>query len=252
MIRTTQCLLRLAMLALLAGCLPSTKVYKDPGENDRGVRFYRPKPYLLVKPMVNRAGDPVDGYVSIETVMLPDFGEEYSIHVRSGLGTNDTKITLADGWRLDGLNVDLDSSTDENLEAMADLVKLVPTLTSGADETGKMSVRATNVPLGYYESVLSRGHDCKKRLYGFRYVGFLPYASCPLESSGWEPTDCFSGDIYSLVFEDNAMVFRPLHAVATAEAAAPEAVPAEEVAPTAASPTAASQDPSSTKVRGES
>ena len=211
MIRMTVCL---AMLGLLAGCLPSTKVYKNPGDQDHGVRFYRPKPYLLIKPMLNRAGDPVDGYVTIDTVMMPDFSEEYSIHVRSGLGTNETRITLADGWRLDGLNVDLDSSTDENLKAFADLVKLVPTLTSAGADAGSISVRASNIPLGYYESVISQGNDCKKRLYGFRYVGFMPYASCPLESCGWEQTDCYDGGVYALVFENNSMAFRPLHEIA--------------------------------------
>ncbi len=196
------------------GCLPSTRVIKNPGPDDSGVRFYRPKPYLFVQPMVDRTGTPVDGFVTIDTVTLPDFSEEYSIQIRSGFGTNETRVTLADGWRLEGLNVDLDSSTDENLEAVADLVGLVPTLTSGRDGEGGTPVRASNVPLGYYEAVISRGPDCQKRLYGFRYVGFMPYAACPLESAGVEPTHCFGGDVFALTFERGEMVFRPLHQIA--------------------------------------
>lgn len=210
MIRT---IVFMTLVASVAGCLPSTKVYKNPGDRDRGVRFYRPKPYLMVKPLVDRAGQPVEGYVSIDTVMLPDFGEEYSIHVRSGWGTNETRISLADGWRLDGLNVDLDSSTDENLRAVADLVKLIPTLTSAADDATRVTAKAANVPLGYYESVVSRDRDGRKRLYGFRYVGFLPYAACPQESCGWERTDCYSGQVFALVFERDSLTFRPLHEV---------------------------------------
>ena len=78
-----------------------------------------------------------------------------------------------------------------------------------------MAVRASNVPLGLYEAVVSTGPDCKKRLYGFRYVGFMPYAACPLESCGVEQTSCCAGDIYGLVMEAGVMVFRPLAEVPT-------------------------------------
>lgn len=208
MIRLAFCL---AILASVVGCLPSTRVHKHPSDDDQGVRFYRPKPYLFVKPMVDKSGQPVNGFVTLETVMMPDFGEEYSIHVRPGLGSNETKIVLADGWRLEGLNVDVDANVDDNLEAIAELVSVVPRLTASANDVGAMAVRATNVPLGYYESIVSSGHDGKKRLYGFRYVGFMPYSPCPIESCGLECQSCYQTEIYGLVFEDAAMVFRPLH-----------------------------------------
>lgn len=200
----------LAILAAAGGCLPSTKIHKNPGDRDRGVRFYRPKPYLFVRPMVDASGRPVRGFVTLETMMLPDFSEEYSIHVRSGLGTNATKISLTDGWRLDGLNVELESQTDETIEAMAELAGAVPTLTSGNGSDDAMAVPATNVPLGYYEAVVSRGPDCKKRLYGFRYVGFMPYAACPVESGGIEARGCHPHAIYGLVFAGGTMRFKPL------------------------------------------
>ena len=202
----------LVLLPVLCGCLlPRTTVHKHPGPGDLGVRYYRPKPYLFVKPMADRDGLPVDGYVSLEQVTLPDFSEEYSIHIRSGLGTNDTEIRLEDGWKLTALNVDVDSQFDESLKAVADVIEAVPRATaSRRGELPSMAVRATNVPLGLYESVVSAGPDCKKRLYGFRYVGFMPYATCPLESHGVEQTACCSGEVYGLVFESGVMVFRPL------------------------------------------
>jgi hypothetical protein len=201
----------LLLLLVQPGCLPRTTVHRHPGPSDLGVRYYRPKPYLLIKPMTARDGLPVDGYVSMEQVTLPDFSEEYSIHVRSGLGTNDTEITLEDGWKLTGLNISVDSQFDENLKAMADVIEAVPRATAAASEQlPSMAVRASNVPLGLYEAVVSTGPDCKKRLYGFRYVGFMPYAACPLESSGVEQTGCCAGDIYGLVMEAGVMVFRPL------------------------------------------
>jgi hypothetical protein len=74
-------------------------------------------------------------------------------------------------------------------------------------------VRATNVPLGYYESVLGRDARGRKRLYGFRYVGFLPYAHCPQAMGGVECNPCETADLYGLVFENDTMVFRRLSAI---------------------------------------
>ena len=205
-----------AVLLPVSGCLPRTTVHKNPDAGDCGVRYYRPKPYLMAKPMTDRGGWPVDGYVWLEQVVLPDFGEEYSIHVRSGLGTNDTEIRLDDGWNLTALNVDLDSQFDENLKAVADVIEAVPRATaSGISSTPSMVVRATNVPLGLYESVISTGTDCNKRLYGFRYVGFMPYTTCPVESCGLEQTSCRTGEIYGLTMEGGVMVFRRLNEIAS-------------------------------------
>ncbi len=199
-------LLLLLAVVCTTGCLPRTIVHKDPGPHDKGIRYYRPKPYLFLKPMV--AGDqPVEGYVTIEQLMLPDFSEEYSIHVRSGLGTNDTQITLTDGWNLTALNINLDSQFDDNLTAATELAKAVPTATGTKT---RMAVKATNVPMGLYEAVVSTGPDFKKHLYGFRYVGFLPYSSCPIETTGLECQDCTTTELYGLVFEEGAMVFRSL------------------------------------------
>ena len=200
-------LLMVVVAVSIAGCLPSTKVRKNPRDVDRGFRYYRPKPYLLLKPSVDGKGEPVNGMVDISMEMLPDFSEEYSIHVNSGLGTNKTKITFNDGWRLDKLNVDIDSKFDENVKAIAGAI---PKLTSGKGEqdVDVLSVKATNVPIGYYEAVLSQGKDGKKRLYGFRYVGFMPYSSCPVESCGVESTECHSVDLYALVYENGSMLFK--------------------------------------------
>lgn len=92
-------------LSITAGWLPSTWIVKNPGDRDCGLRYYLPKPYLTVKPLINKSGEPVAGFVSLEQVVLPDFSEEYSIHVRTGLGTNDTQIKLTNGWRLDSPGV---------------------------------------------------------------------------------------------------------------------------------------------------
>ena len=98
---------------------------------------------------------------------LPYFSEEYSINVRSGIGKADVSFKLDDGWNLTELNQNLDSQFDENLSAVADVVKavggVIPTGGAGFAEGGyqpekitrKWVVQATNVPLGYYEAVIS-------------------------------------------------------------------------------------------------
>ncbi len=150
--------------------------------------------------------------VELSIEYLPDFSEEYSIHVRSGLGTNETQIQLAQGWNLTALNVDVDSQFDESVRAVGELVDAaMPALTAGPNGGAqRMVVPATNVPLGLYESVVSMNRDGTKRLYGFRYVGFMPYAPCPIESGGVECHTCYTEPIYGLVFENGSMVFKPL------------------------------------------
>ena len=76
-------LLALFLPLLLAACA-STTVKKDPGQHDRGIRYYRPKPHLLIQSTLDKPGETVA--VSLE--YLPAFAEEYSIHIRTGIGTN--------------------------------------------------------------------------------------------------------------------------------------------------------------------
>ncbi|OHB80010.1 MAG: hypothetical protein A2W31_11085 [Planctomycetes bacterium RBG_16_64_10] len=196
------------LLPICAACTTTT-VTKNPDDCDRGIRYYRPKPYLLIQPTDHHS----DEFVTITLQYLPDFSEEYSIRVRAGLGSNQTNIALADGWNLTQIDQKLDSQFDETIKAVADLIKSVPIPTAaparGAGEP-KIVVRATNVPLGFYESVIAPGADGKKRLCGWRYVGFHPFASCP-----GAPCEAamMSGDpaaIYALIFERGAMTFRPI------------------------------------------
>ena len=217
----------LLLLALAAsiGCTPRTIVRQNPGPNDTGIRYYRPKPYLVVQPhpAIETSGTRLDKYVDVSLAYLPDFSEEYSIHVRSGLGTNKTSVKLADGWNLTEINQDLDSQFDENVKAVADLLEaaapggIIPTDVN-KHKSPTMTVAATNVPIGYYESVIARGPDCKKRLYGWRYVGFYPYQACPLSAGGMECVDCQSAAIYGLVFRKGVMTFEPIHAIGMRQA----------------------------------
>lgn len=221
----------------LPACTPKVSVVKNPGDCDEGIRYYRPKPYLLISPATNtiteydasgqkKAKSTTgigDHYVNIEMQYLPDFGEEYSINVSPGLGSANVGVTLEDGWNLTGLNQELDTQFDETVTALAELAGAVaPVATgggrsvvgpaSGVKHERRWVVPATNIPLGYYESVVSRDQTTgKKRLYGWRYVGFAPFNGCPLEMAGVEYKNCCDpGAIYGLAFVEGVMVFKQI------------------------------------------
>ena len=233
-------LLLAGLFVLAVGCATTT-VRKNPGQHDRGLRYYRPKPYLLIdrakKGELDDQGlvkgfEYVNGMVDIKLEWLPDFSEEYSIHVRTGIGTNTTDVTLTDGWRLDKIDVNVDSKATEFVEQLTKLISTEPKLLAGlkklpgkgggvGDEgsnTGeKMELRvcAHDVPIGYYEAIVTKGADGKKRLYGWRYVGFAPFANCPIEMAGSTTDNCQATEMFGLVSIGNQMYFKKLNELGT-------------------------------------
>ncbi len=229
-------LLVLTSLVGAIGCTPKVLVRKSPDDHDRGIRYYRPKPYLKIEPAeiaVSKTESKIaPGLVRISLVYLPDFSEEYSISVRSGLGIADVGIKLEDGWNLTEISQELDSQTDENVKAMGSLLSaaggLIPTSANErAAENVSFTVPARNVPIGFYESVVGRDQCNVKRLYGFRYLGFMPFAGCPIEMDGHSHASCQdpgacgqhpAGSLYGLTFAGGEMVFQPLDVMAVTPA----------------------------------
>lgn len=220
----------LACLPAQIGCTPRVRVRQNPGPQDTGIRYYRPKPYLKIEPAGTRVIEgrattvtPSDEYISVSLEYMPDFSEEYAIDVRPGLGVAEVSIALQDGWNLTAINQTLDSQTDEKIEAVAELAKAassyIPTVQENQGgppgSSQRFVVQATNVPIGYYESVIGANGCGKKRLYGWRYVGFLPYAACPTDMCGSQHLPCSTtpSDLFGLVFRDGAMVFQRLDAI---------------------------------------
>lgn len=232
-------------LVTLVGCA-ATWVKPNPGPHDCGVRYYRAKPYLLIQSAGTLSNNSKFGEAQLYKLSLeslPDYSEEFSIHMTPGLGLNKTTITFDDhGYgTLKSLNVETNSNTAEVLKAVAELLPVVlpPANPEGRNfgggqgwTWGKCEVVGHNVPVGYYEAVLNTGPDGKKRLFGWRYVGFVPFATCPIEGVGNCSTPYADSDLYGLVTVGNCMVFRKLCDIARdCKTQCPVPVPAPESAP---------------------
>ena len=232
--RQSSTLLAVILAAVtLTGCA-STTVHKSPGPDDCGFRFYRAKPYLLLTPA--DAGKSHTYTLSITN--LPDFTEEYSVHVNPGIGINNTELKFNDAGVLTGAITNIDSGVTPFIQAVTGLAGTVGGLAekrNDADKANlpKFEVKAFNVPIGLYEAVLGRGPDGTKRLYGWRYVGFTPFAPCPLESSGAACTTCTEMDLYGLVWMGDAMVFARLSDIAGDQVGVKASAPKGAVSPTA-------------------
>ena len=103
-----------AAVALAAAAAPGCArvvVERVEAQDAVGVRFNRPRPYLLR--MLNERGLCQDS-----VVWLPDESQEYAITVRSGLGTATASATLANGWNLVAFGGASDSRIPETIEAL--------------------------------------------------------------------------------------------------------------------------------------
>lgn len=198
---------------LLAGC-SSVAVVKNPGDSDKGIRYWRPKPYLLVTP-----ADATGRMVKIKLEYLPDYSEEYSIKPK---GAKPPEVQLKDGWNL--VAVGGPAPPPEP----ADDADAPPPAGADPSRLPEYVVAATNVPIGYYESVFDASGP-QKQLKGWRYIGLSPMGGgAPIGGSstchhpnGAHPPGCpsaktssISGPLYGMVFFNGAMTFRQLDEIA--------------------------------------
>jgi hypothetical protein len=108
-----------AMVAATAAC-GGIEVRQITRQNpyEKGVRFYRPHPYLWVTKDKN-------GGLQGSIVWLPDKNQEYVATVKSGLGKVDAKLTLENGWNLTGFSEARESPTAEMITALTGSLKEV-------------------------------------------------------------------------------------------------------------------------------
>ena len=100
-------------LLLCSGCAHVEVVKASKGKN--GLRFWTPKPYLLVSP-----GEHGNEY---KIVYLPAHPEpDYMVKAVNGLGSLEYKAELTDGWNLTSLGETRDPKIAETLSAASELL----------------------------------------------------------------------------------------------------------------------------------
>jgi hypothetical protein len=134
--------------------VPLSKEARDRNVN-KGIPYYLPKPYLLITrnvefiateeevidnntappPTTERTNSsrstttittkspPVNDFFSSRIIYLPDISEKYGIKISRGTGTFKGKISIVDGWKFVGINLETDSKTKETLEGLGELIK---------------------------------------------------------------------------------------------------------------------------------
>jgi hypothetical protein len=242
----TACLLA----GLLTGC-SSVTVIKNPTASDTGIRYWRPKPYLLVTP-----ADATGRMVKLKLEYLPDYSEEYSIHPQ---GKKPPQVQLKDGWNL--VAVGGPAPPPEKPEEAA-----APPPPPAGDpmKLPEYVVAATNVPIGYYESVFD-STGTKKFLKGWRYIGAsplsggnpigmdpkgLPNGGLPPGCPPPTPGSVLPGPLYGMVFFNGVMTFRQLDEIAN-NMTCPQYVKLTPDAPTPPQPTAEMQPGASPSPKAE-
>jgi hypothetical protein len=273
---------------MLPGCT-RVEVKKVRGDHTKGVRYYRPKPYLFITGDIASAGDekepvmrvfqdspievkvaenaknaskvalasakqprditddnqrtdraggdkrqdnkiacdpPILQKISMKLEYLPDFSEEYAINLKPGLGSGKFDFKLENGWNLTSLNAETDQQTAEIIGSIGSLIGSVASAVSPLEDGGRNGVNpktsecpptiyGSNVPFGFYEAVIACDPHGRKQLYGWRYVGFMPFQSCPVEPRGAQQVCCDTQDIYGMVVVNNVLQFQKIHEIPT-------------------------------------
>lgn len=105
-------------MGLLCSCA-GMQVKRVVSENQEGLRYWRPAPYLAYVQTATDKGTTCE----LKPFYLPDKSEEYAITITAGMGAAKMNPNLADGWNLTSLDTDVDSKTSDNINAIASLVK---------------------------------------------------------------------------------------------------------------------------------
>jgi hypothetical protein len=118
---------------LLAGCA-GFEFYENPELKgpETGMKFYTPKPYLLVG-RVGGTEKPVD----ISVVYLPDLSKPVYAKARSGWGSSNLTMSLSDG-RITQFGQQVDNNAAQSLTALQSLI----TALGGGGPSAALAMRA--------------------------------------------------------------------------------------------------------------
>ncbi len=169
----------IVLISLFIGGCTSTITARPGGET--GIPYYLPKPYLLITkniaPLVEKTTEKKDDkgnsrgivrkeepvrinnekgdYYFFQIVYLPDLTQKYGLEIQSRTGTIKTNVTLIDGWKLVGINLDADAKTSDIIKAVGELIPSIPK--SMGIEKGMRAVEEIKVGLWLYEIKVEKG-----------------------------------------------------------------------------------------------
>lgn len=132
-------LLILFLLTTLTACA-RISVHSDPNLSgpETGIKFYTPKPYILVK----RTGAK-DNPVEVDVVYLPDLANPLYAKANAGIGSADLDLAFEDGILTDfGQNTD--PGVNELISTLADIPKALAEADKFAAEAAAVVAQATS------------------------------------------------------------------------------------------------------------
>lgn len=162
--------------------------------------------------------------VQMEVKYLPDYNEEYSIRLTPGLGIGTLNLTLQDGWNLTNVGQTTDQQTSQILGSIATLAATIKPGAAAAGGGGKANMlnapeknptliidAKKDVPLGFYEPIIATDPSGKKFLFGWRYVGFMPFSGCPVAPVVNENVvECSTDELWGMVVGKDSIKFQKL------------------------------------------
>ncbi len=115
-----------ALIALLIINCANVKIIQvdEHKTEQKGLRFYRPHPYLVISRDKNDA-------LNSQIIWLPNMNEEYAIVSTPGIGNTDFKVTLENGWNLTQYGESIETRLPDMIKELGDLGKLLAELERG-------------------------------------------------------------------------------------------------------------------------
>ncbi|WAC27881.1 hypothetical protein [Ancylobacter sp. SL191] len=155
----------LGFTSLFLSACASVDVRPVTSPNQAGIRYWRPEVLLALQETKDK-----EGRVScdVKTFTLPDKSEEYAITTNAGMGTAKSTPTLYEGWRLDGLQSDIDSKAADNITAVASLLKALP-----LSPTVSSSGNTKTAPSSKCEGVFRIEYDSAGQVLRFRRIEII-------------------------------------------------------------------------------
>jgi len=135
---------------ILAGCA-TVKFYSDPDlKNETGLRYYTLKPYLLVEYRAEK-----DNTVKTSVVYLPDLANPQYLEFKTGIGSNDIKLTFTNS-SLTSYGVVSESMFSETLEAVAAMLSKSAYAAQGFTGPGMSDTDESGTYFKIYEIIPGR------------------------------------------------------------------------------------------------